>query len=108
MNMTQYKDLTYADSDKIGERSESQGPIDEEYEADLKQKLDEGKITQEQYNTLTKTNKRVLTDLGGGTSFVDENGYLTGLDELGPIKPPAAEPEEPQEQAPQYQVDPDY
>ena len=108
MNMTQYADLTYADSDKIGGKDDNQGPIDEEYEANLKQKLESGEITQEQYNTLTKTNKRVLTDLGGGTSLVDENGYLTGLDELGPINAPTSEPEEPQEQTPQYHVDPDY
>lgn len=112
MNMTQYRDLTFADSDKIGnsETESTPVPIDEEYEEDLLQKLNAGEITQEQYNTLTKTNSQTLNDLGGGTSFVDENGFISSLKNFAPATDEIQIPQlaTPQEQTPQYQIDSDY
>ena len=111
MNMTQYRDLTFADSDKIGkpEDEPTDVPIDEEYEQSLLQKLDTGEINQEQYNTLTKTNSHTLKDLGGGTSILDEDGFISSLKNFTPLEEEnTTEPTTPQEQAPQYQVDPNY
>lgn len=111
MNMTQYRDLTFADSDKIGkpEDEPTDVPIDEEYEQSLLQKLDTGEINQEQYNTLTKTNSHTLKNLGGGTSILDENGFISSLKNFTPLEEEnITEPTAPQEQAPQYQVDPNY
>ena len=84
--MLQYRDLTYADSDSINNVGKNV-TVDEDYEEQLKTKLENGEISQGQYNTLTKTNR-------------DVNGFLIPEEE--------SQPEEPQEQAPQYQIDPNY
>lgn len=66
MNMAQYKEYGYADSDKLNfadkkidqeaaARREQQG-INEEYEQDLLDKLESGEISQAEYDTLTRTN----------------------------------------------------
>lgn len=65
MNMNQYKDYRYADSDKLNfealkEREEARAKrealgMDKEYEANLKAKLENGEITEAEYNTLSHT-----------------------------------------------------
>lgn len=93
MNMLQYHDLTYADSDSINNVGKNI-TVDEDYEEQLKTKLENGEISQGQYNTLTKTNRDVQKE------GYDVNGFLIPEEE--------SQPEEPQEQAPQYQIDPNY
>lgn len=92
--MLQYRDLTYADSDSINNVGKDI-TVDEDYEEQLKAKLESGEISQGQYNTLTKTNRDVQKE---------------GYDEKGFLIPEETEsqPQEPQEQTPQYQVDPNY
>lgn len=65
MNMAQYRDYSYADSDKLNfenlkNREEAKAKRealgqDEEYEAELKAKLESGEISQAEYNTLSHT-----------------------------------------------------
>ena len=61
MNMAQYREYGYADSDKLNfenekaEQRRAEQQIDEEYEIRLKEQLDNGEISQAQYNTLSKT-----------------------------------------------------
>ena len=93
MNMLQYRDLTYADSDSINNVGKDI-TVDEDYEEQLKAKLESGEISQGQYNTLTKTNRDVQKE------GYDAKGFLIPEEE--------AQPEKPQEQTPQYQVDPNY
>lgn len=93
MNMLQYRDLTYADSDSINNVGKDI-TVDEDYEEQLKAKLENGEISQGQYNTLTKTNRDVQKE------GYDAKGFLIPEEET--------QPEEPQEQTPQYQVDPNY
>lgn len=92
--MLQYRDLTFADSDSINNVGKDI-KVDEDYEEQLKAKLESGEISQGQYNTLTKTNRDIQKE---------------GYDEKGFLIPEEAksQPEEPQEQTPQYQVDPNY
>ena len=107
MNMTQYKDLHYSDSEQLSQNAATapiaEVQIDEDYENKLKEQLAAGEITQEQYNTLTKTN-RVQYENGARLGDLNENGILVGLQDL----PLAAEPDTPQEQTPQYQVPENY
>lgn len=102
MNMTQYKDLHYEDSDDVNqlpaERKAIDVPTDEEYEQKLLDQLNSGIISETQYNTLTRTNTKT-------PSNIDENGFLIGLEDA---KPAEDQPSEPQEQAPQYQFDSSY
>lgn len=109
MNMMQYRDFHYSDSDNP-ENNAATAPIaetviDEEYEAKLLSQLEAGEITQTQYDTLTKKNA-----IKYGTEL-DEEGFIKGLETLplnaqGELEQP--EPETPQEQIPQYQFDPTY
>ena len=111
MNMMQYRDFHYSDSDNPEDNAATapvaKTEIDEEYEANLLQRLEAGEITQTQYDTLTKKNAvKYGTDL-------DENGFIKGLETLpfqpeGALSMPEPEPEPPQEQTPQYQFDPTY
>ena len=94
MNMLQYRDLTYADSDSINNVGKNV-KVDEDYEEQLKIKLENGEISEGQYNTLTKTNRNAQKE------GYDENGFLIPEEE-------ETQPEESQEQMPQYQVDPNY
>ena len=94
MNMLQYRDLTYADSDSINNVGKDV-KVDEDYEEQLKAKLANGEISQGQYNTLTKTNRDIQKE------GYDEKGFLIPEEE-------ESQSEEPQEQTPQYQVDPNY
>ena len=94
MNMLQYRDLTFADSDSINNVGKDI-KVDEDYEEQLKAKLENGEISQGQYNTLTKTNRDVQKE------GYDAKGFLIPEEE-------ESQPEEPQEQTPQYQVDPNY
>lgn len=61
MNMAQYKDSRYADSDKLNfedekaEQRRAEYSIDEEYETKLKEQLANGEISQAQYDTLSQT-----------------------------------------------------
>lgn len=102
MNMTQYKDLHYEDSDDVNqlpaERKAIDVPTDEEYEQKLLDQLNSGVISETQYNTLTRTNTKTQSN-------IDENGFLIGLEDAKPIED---QPSEPQEQAPQYQFDSSY
>jgi len=109
MNMMQYRDFHYSDSDNP-ENNAATAPIaetviDEEYEAKLLAQLEAGEITQTQYDTLTKKNA-----IKYGTEL-DEEGFIKGLATLplnaqGELEQP--EPEPPQEQIPQYHFDPTY
>ena len=62
MNMQQYKDFTYADSDKLNfqdsKQEQEQVSIKEQQqrEAELQEKLEKGEISAAEYNTLTMTN----------------------------------------------------
>lgn len=109
MNMMQYRDFHYSDSDNP-ENNAATAPIaetqiDEEYEAKLLAQLQAGEISQTQYDTLTKKNA-----IKYGTEL-DEEGFIKGLETL-PLKPAGVldlpEPEAPQEQTPQYQFDSSY
>ena len=110
MNMMQYRDFHYSDSDTLDSGNAATAPIaqakiDEEYEAKLVQQLENGEITQTQYDTLTKKNA-VKYD-----ADLDEEGFIKGLKAL-PLntydQQDQPEPETPQEQTPQYQFDPTY
>ena len=62
MNMTQYAQYTFEDSDHLENANAAAAPVqeievDEEYETKLRQRLENGEITEQQYNTLTKTNR---------------------------------------------------
>lgn len=62
MNMAQYKDYTYADSDKLNFQDQKteqlivNKELQEKQEEELLQRLEEGEISQAEYNTLTSTN----------------------------------------------------
>ena len=105
--MTQYRDLHYEDSDDLNQFTNpnnvtpEQEISDQQYEENLLKQLEEGKITETQYNTLTKTNKK-------HESEVDENGFLIELGNIEVAPTEEIKPEEPQEQTPQYQFDPNY
>ena len=103
--MTQYRDLHYEDSDDLNQFStpgnNKDTPIDPEYEENLLKQLQEGKITETQYNTLTKTNQKHESD-------IDENGFLIELGNIEVAPSDQDQPSEPQEQTPQYQFDPNY
>lgn len=109
MNMTQYRDLHYEDSDMLNHfsnpieenKDSDQLASDQKYEEDLLRQLQEGKINETQYNTLTKTNQK-------RESKVDENGFLVELENLNINSTEDTQPEESQEQTPQYQFDPTY
>ena len=110
MNMMQYRDFHYSDSDTLDSGNAATAPIaqakiDEEYEAKLVQQLENGEITQTQYDTLTKKNA-VKYD-----ADLDEEGFIKGLKTL-PLntydQQDQPEPETPQEQTPRYQFDPTY
>lgn len=96
MNMTQYQDYTFADSDQFNKPKLEEQPSEEDaadYEAKLKAQLESGEISEGQYNTLTRTNM-----------------YPQGLDEKGFIKDIGQEQpaEETSEETPFYQVDSSY
>ena len=96
MNMTQYQNYTFADSDQFNTPPpENPKEEEDEYEAKLKEQLAAGEISEGQYNTLTHTNKTV-------EDFLPEIGQPTEE------KKEKEEPFTPQEQAPQYQVDASY
>ena len=109
--MTQYRDLHYEDSDDLNQftnpanttTNAEQEALDQQYEENLLKQLEEGKISETQYNTLTKTNNK-------HESEVDENGFLIELEKLNIPDPTEEETktEEPQEQTPQYHFDPNY
>lgn len=109
--MTQYRDLHYEDSDDLNQFTNpantvtdaEQKALDQQYEENLLKQLEEGKISETQYNTLTKTNNK-------HESEVDENGFLIELEKLNIPDPTEEETktEEPQEQASQYHFDPNY
>jgi len=95
MNMVQYADYTFADSDHLKEpeeKKESDQQEEEDYEQKLLAQLEAGEITQGQYDTLTHTNTEGMS-YGEGLQFVDMD---------------AAEPSTPQEQTPQYQISATY
>ena len=74
MNIKQFKDLHFADTDECNKKNEGDGDIewiveraetieiDEEYEAALKEQLADGEITEAQYKTLTMTNIEDLVE----------------------------------------------
>ena len=110
MNMMQYRDFHYSDSDNFENAGNAatapiaKTEIDEEYETKLLQQLESGEISQTQYDTLTKKNA-IQYD-----ADLDEDGFIKGLVTLpyGAEKEQESEPEAPQEQTPQYQFDPTY
>ena len=112
MNMMQYRDFHYSDSDTLDNGNAATAPIaeieiDEEYEAKLLSQLEAGEITQTQYETLTKKNSKVYNTPQAG---LNEEGLIKGLESL-PINAQELDEskiETPQEQTPQYQVDPNY
>ena len=110
MNMMQYRDFHYSDSDNFENAGNAatapiaKTEIDEEYETKLLQQLESGEISQTQYDTLTKKNA-IQYD-----ADLDEDGFIKGLVTLpyGAEKKQESEPETPQEQTPRYQFDPTY
>ena len=111
MNMTQYRDLHYEDSDDLNNftnpnketKNAEQEALEQQYEENLLKQLQEGQINETQYNTLTKTNKKHESD-------VNEDGFLVELEKLNIPNPieENTQSEEPQEQTPQYHFDPTY
>lgn len=93
MNMVQYADYTFSDSDHL--KKPDPEPVVEEdpdYEEKLLAQLEAGEISQGQYDTLTHTNAKNMP-YSENVEFVDMS---------------AAEPSTPQEQAPQYQISATY
>ena len=94
MNMKQWSEYTYADSDKLNfadrkideeaaARREQQG-IDEQYEQDLLDKLESGEISQAEYDTLTRKNVEEESPISLVPQFVadftvDENEIAAQL-----------------------------
>lgn len=81
MNMMQYRDFHYSDSDNLSNGNAATAPIaeakiDEEYETKLLQQLENGKITKTQYETLTKKNA-IQYDKN-----LDSDGFIKGLKTL--------------------------
>ena len=110
MNMMQYRDFHYSDSDSFESTGNAatapvaKTEIDEEYEAKLLQQLESGEISQTQYDTLTKKNAIQYN------SDLDEDGFIKGLKTLpyGAEQEQETKPEASQEQTPQYHFDPTY
>lgn len=95
MNMVQYADYTFADSDHLKQPEVKEKPDpqqEEDYEQKLLARLEAGEITQGQYDTLTHTNAKDIS-YSKEVQFVDMD---------------AAEPSTPQEQTPQYQISATY
>ena len=95
MNMVQYADYTFADSDHLKQPEVKEEPDpqqEEDYEQKLLARLEAGEITQGQYDTLTHTNAKNIA-YSEEVQFVDMD---------------AAEPSTPQEQTPQYQISATY
>lgn len=93
MNMVQYADYTFSDSDHL--KKPDPEPVVEEdpdYEEKLLAQLEAGEISQGQYDTLTHTNAKNMS-YSENIEFVDMN---------------TPEPSTPQEQAPQYQISATY
>lgn len=89
MNMVQYADYGFTDSDTFNKpNTPPPEEKDEDYEEQLLSKLESGEITQTQYETLTRTNAKFSS-----VDFVDMD------------LPDNAKP---QEQAPQYQISATY
>ena len=110
MNMMQYRDFHYSDSDNLeanrgnaATTPVAEAVIDDEFEAKLLAQLEAGEISQTQYDTLTKKNAQNYS------SKVNSDGFISTLANL-PLNSELeeAEPEPSQEQAPQYQFDPTY
>ena len=96
MNMKQWNEYTYADSDKLNfadkkieqeaaARREQQG-LDEDYEQDLIEKLENGEISQAEYDTLTRKNVEEENPVSFTPQFVrdfsvDENEIAAQLAE---------------------------
>jgi hypothetical protein len=108
MNMTQYKNLHYSDSDALNgfvpTVLEATNPEEDEeaYEAELLRKLEAGEISENQYNTLTRTNARKVKK---PEDNLDENGFILDIADL---EAAPSKTEEPQVQTPQYQIDSSY
>ena len=93
MNMVQYADYTFSDSDHL--KKPDPEPVVEEdpdYEEKLLAQLEAGEISQGQYDTLTHTNAKNMS--------YSENIEFVDMD--------TPEPSTPQEQAPQYQISETY
>lgn len=113
MNMQQYRDLHYedgTDTEKLKQNAltapKEEIEIDPEFEANLKTQLENGEITEEQYNTLTRTNQ--ISEKEKDPDHYDERGFLINL-EPAPIEPEFPEMPEPEPpQVPQYQVPENY
>ena len=98
MNMVQYTDYTFADSDHLRQPESTddknqETTNDEDYEKQLLEKLQAGEISQGQYDTLTRTNAKDVP--------YSENIQFVEMED-------AAEPSTPQEQMPQYQISATY
>ena len=98
MNMVQYADYTFADSDHLRQPESTddkneETTNDEDYEKQLLEKLQAGEISQGQYDTLTRTNAKDVP--------YSENIQFVEMED-------AAEPSTPQEQTPQYQISATY
>lgn len=93
MNMVQYADYTFSDSDHL-KKPDPEPVIEEDpdYEEKLLAQLEAGEISQGQYDTLTHTNAKNMS-YSENIEFVDMS---------------AAEPSTPQEQMPQYQISATY
>ena len=98
MNMVQYADYTFADSDHLrqpdpADDKSTEAANDDDYEKQLLEKLQAGEISQGQYDTLTRTNAKDVP-------YSENVQFVEMVD--------AAEPSTPQEQTPQYQISATY
>ena len=111
MNMTQYRDFHYSDSESLEANGGNAATtpvaetvIDDEFEAKLLAQLEAGEISKTQYDTLTKKNA------DNYSSKVNADGFISTLANL-PLNAELEEqqqPEPPQEQTPQFQFDLNY
>lgn len=110
MNMTQYRDIGFKDSDKLDEvkrELDSKNKVpenkhDEEFEKELLQKLESGEITQAEYNTMS------YTTIPEKNPHLDDNGFLKAntFGEQTYTEDPTPLPQEPQ--PPLYNIDATY
>lgn len=76
MKMVQYRDYTYADSDKLNykdQKSAAQAMISEEHIKELQQQLERGEISQAEFDTLTATPDQIIQNPQFMTNFSKEN-----------------------------------
>jgi len=83
LNMNQYKDLRFADSDRLNfedRKAEQEAAaaqlLKQDQEEELKEKLEKGEITQAEYNTLSTTTTQQAKDAFNTSTINLQSPYL--------------------------------